>query len=1038
MKFTLEQFLYFQPGDGRSPVLYGASPGFSRDRFAYLSGLMTLDPPPGIRAMGLFDAGDDEHLILTQAGRRDDQSILLNGILLPKESLLHSGADILPWLSSRFPKSREIEAYDVNVEGPPSRETWEDMIFVVLDVCRNRIRTVGNVLSPLVYENPLTIVNAPPDTRERLNFIRGLLGLLPAPIRTGITYATHVDQSRASSASIRFAERPTANNEIILDWETGKIGQAVDAGPYIRFVVSQLRLSIDMLLDNLERLAPTAEWRLKTESRADALAWVARRAVMDTAIRDRQPVDWEEVADVLREDRTIDKELLRHYVHHVLGLAISLQEPEATSALLPFIRADEDLDEELSLSLTEAVEEGHTSGVFSVLAHWLTVEPDLSDRWKRLFFGTVVNYLKVLVKAERFDEAANVLEQTYQILLASEALRPGIPRLLKMSISLGHFSPALSQIVWRMAARHAAPSDFYQLLLDIDLIKHMPEPFERAVDFFLPSPPPGRPEEGALVRAIEGLDFDQETMNWLKIQFAQQTISMGRPYLIDVPLIRALIDLTQNARTADQRARLEELAGEAVSAFKSSRHAQYVVAPLNLLLLRWVLVAGKYDVFGSMIRFYQDFLFGKAQDADLGNLLIEVVEGAELTTQQILDAMDALPANRLRPIPLAMIYRAGLVAAGWPKEAAELAHRLALLLFRDPLLIPTIGHDVAMQLLALQVTQGDTEDTIRTAAALVESAPQDAQAGADLFRKMWNWLTWDRDVYESALELLRAYARRMPPGQAEPLAKAFRDMQREFYTIQAALFWRQIIGDQSLELFARDLETAAELFNDIVMAYERRDIPPASRLENDLNAMSGGLVKLERQEVGRLFFTAADAIRKLGERRTRNRPFQKIEDRITRGEELPAAGIDALRWLGGFFAGGEVFEFELRQEAPAHLMGQRSNPMLLKEIRSSSALCERLLDAFTESNSVIDIPAWALNVELQSRWDMIPQEENEHQRIGAALARESQRLAMLLSYLGDRDVGRSRQKSLIIGKNEPRNATESLYWISGYYSERSG
>ena len=90
---------------------------------------------------------------------------------------------------------------------------------------------------------PLVVQNAPQDVDSRVEFVQGLLALLPPSARFGVTFATHTVPSTQTDAQIRFHGGGKLSREtLVYDWPSGNMaGKAVD-DEYSRFIISQLRL----------------------------------------------------------------------------------------------------------------------------------------------------------------------------------------------------------------------------------------------------------------------------------------------------------------------------------------------------------------------------------------------------------------------------------------------------------------------------------------------------------------------------------------------------------------------------------------------------------------------------------------------------------------------------------------------------------------------------------------------------------------------------------------------------------------------------
>src|SRR5258708_23500831 len=152
--------------------------------------------------------------------------------------------------------------------------------------CNGDLKIVGGLLAGLVQAMGLGIINAPSSMHDGFGFIQGLLPLLPQPARTGITFATSVSDPATTNSQIKFLTtdiRPPRH--LIYDWATHKLLTEVPDDLYSKFIMSQLRLDISLVLEQTEKLARTAVWRaMPKDDMANALAWVSRRATIHGAV----------------------------------------------------------------------------------------------------------------------------------------------------------------------------------------------------------------------------------------------------------------------------------------------------------------------------------------------------------------------------------------------------------------------------------------------------------------------------------------------------------------------------------------------------------------------------------------------------------------------------------------------------------------------------------------------------------------------------------------------------------------------------------
>ncbi|HRF93890.1 MAG TPA: hypothetical protein PLZ51_01785, partial [Aggregatilineales bacterium] len=90
---------------------------------------------------------------------------------------------------------------------PPRIRTNDEEIDDILELMTltgNKLPTIENLLGGIVKGTPVIIQGAPADLNQRVQFIQGLLSLLPSSARYGVTFTTHTQPTNDNDAQIRF------------------------------------------------------------------------------------------------------------------------------------------------------------------------------------------------------------------------------------------------------------------------------------------------------------------------------------------------------------------------------------------------------------------------------------------------------------------------------------------------------------------------------------------------------------------------------------------------------------------------------------------------------------------------------------------------------------------------------------------------------------------------------------------------------------------------------------------------------------------
>ncbi|MCD4684913.1 MAG: hypothetical protein K8S97_03130, partial [Anaerolineae bacterium] len=226
------------------------------------------DEMPG--ALGLFRGGgetSDFILVKAQPNTQGIPQVLY--ILMPVTVLRQLGGNVLAFRSLGMMEmpafsvvKPNLQTYDIRRPAPPTIEEQIDALYDLLLYCKDSFDTVAGLLAGIVQGWPIAIVNSPPALEKRLQFLQGLLSLLPAPARIGVTFATHVIDFDKVKTQIKFSTQNTVPPQhIVFDWGNSKLRTKTPEDAYCRYIISQLELDVSVVVQETERMARTAIWR---------------------------------------------------------------------------------------------------------------------------------------------------------------------------------------------------------------------------------------------------------------------------------------------------------------------------------------------------------------------------------------------------------------------------------------------------------------------------------------------------------------------------------------------------------------------------------------------------------------------------------------------------------------------------------------------------------------------------------------------------------------------------------------------------------
>lgn len=1053
--FQLERFYIGTLVDNQqrtstAPGVIARTPNITSAQAAACVRLAPLIPPPPHEitgtmpgALGLF-RGESTNFILVKAQLNDAGYPQLLYILLPVTPLRWLGGNVLafrPLAMMDMPSfaltKPNLLPFELRNPTPANAEEQTEYLLDLLMYCHDSVKTVGGILAALIQGWPIAIVNSPPDIDLRLRFVQGLLTLLPPPARIGITFATYVQDPLSAPVQIKFLNQPAVPlQHLVYDWQTGKILSAIPEDTYSRYIIAQFRLDPAAVVEQTAHLARTAVWRAAhKENLGRALAWVARRAALDQTVREGQPADRETVMAILSEDPTLPDDLRLIYARHLLAFTLALEETESADIIPTIAVTNPALAEAVAVQLRAAIDNQQARVVYSLLERWLLRVPETASlSWYPVIQQAAIAHLSNLIVQQRIHETVEFiacLQQAHPALHLSEVISEMVAAIQPAARSY----PEVAQALFLLAVEMLAENELHRLLSDTLFTRQLPRPTQVALAYLEPEPrQPAPPQLLELGARPYGDGYHMLVL----ARLTEWAMYLQRPELIDTAALQALLVMAQSSRAKQ----FDSLIQRVVEDFSQFPFIQVLEPAGKRVLVQLLLQMHDFDRAVGLLEFYQHNVFRPELLGDFARLAGDVFYMSPLPNEQLAEALSHLEGSQIRPEPRAMIFCGALLNRQWADNQEYAARRLTTMIFNDNSLIKVIGYDNALRLLEFHARQRNALDTLRVAAALVDNSLDLGEKGAVYLTQMWPSITWDAEVADAALELLRRYLRGIPLEQIPKLLAYFEeelgahiaDALRATYLIRLAMG-----GRASLTRFVDDVHTAAQLFVDLATTYHtNKEPPPNHRLRRELDTMTGGLSEGERRQVAHNTYYITRQVIELGRDRTQKQGRQPVEELLIQGKITPKSGVDLLRFTGGHFAQQAIVPLDLDQEAMAHLFGSRSAAMFLRETEAITNLLDGLQIAFQMANDIPVTPR-ALAKELDSLWQTLSL--YNQRKIQDQFAQDCQYLAEVISIMADRaktrilsDSGPGRD--LETGQRQPRSALEALRWINGYFARK--
>lgn len=1054
--FQLEHFYVAARGrDGQGVQLLAQSPGITREQVAECVRIVQLMPPlPAQRSdampgsFGLFRGATVDYIIARaqqgQGGVPQAHYLLASAAFTRRlGGNLHLFDKFArePFLQFATPRS-DLPPFIISNPQPPDDNTQADDLLALLGFANNKIKLIDGLLASIIQGMGLSVINAPLSLADRVSFVQGLLTLLPAPARAGITFATSVIDPRANVQIKFWVNDSRLPKHLTFDWAAGKILDDAPDDVYTKYIMAQLRLDTSLVTQKTERMARTAVWRaMRKDDMAKALAWASRRSSVDDLVDNGQPADPKMLAAILREDPTLSDEARVKYSRSLLAMTLASDDLIHHADVIPEKAAgNRDLTGAVFDQLKSSAENNQALSVYRLIQRWLTEESIKStgvdvSRWRPLIGFAALAHTKHLLAV---DPAAlgDFLSQFFE---ADPGLQLAIDEMIRLSRPRAYEDAAVARIIFLLAVRYLEAGDLQRLLSEPRLMMQLPEPLRGTLPYLQSSngmlTPPVSLAKAAGV-------YGPEHQPFILVRLVEWAILLRRPALVDTESMRSILKIA----ASPQRQRFDTL----------FEHLETDLGPLEVLqnldpempqyLVELNLLRGHFADAIHQLESYQANLFKNPRSVTLLEMVRNIFCSVPLDEESLIGALQTMQDSRLEPATRASAYVGALEAKSWSPKMAPAAIQLTDILSRAPHITEDIGLDPALELLKANADRRDTQETMRLAQALMDYALELNGNGIDLVCRTYRAINWGPEAAGTALNILRLYIRNAKPEQVKRLAACLGEDGKNLEAVlRAAQLLRTFVGgvngDADFLAFAEQVQVAALLLIDMAATYyPSEEVPPIWKLKRMVEAMPGGLSIEELQQLADNLNTVGIQTLKLAQlagNRRRSAETDAHRLQLLRGEIAPTTALDALYAIGGRLGDGQFYPLDLRRKARPQLLGERSVNMLLRETTLIIHLFDGMLAAFPGKDQALDVNAW--KAEVDGLWQLMS--DGQRRYIQQELVQTVEYLAQTIKVVGDTGHERSFEnkgfgQQLLSGRAQPRTVCDALRWLSGYFGKQ--
>lgn len=986
--------------------------------------------------------------ILVQSQLNDAGAAMLHFIVVPPDVLRSLGGNIKgmmrllqPTMPSYDQPGQSLTRLMMPQIGQPTNDAQIDAMLAVMSATGDRLDVVETLLAALIQGVPIIVQAAPPDPTQRAALIEGLLALLPAPARVGVTFATHTLPSTRVDAQIRFATTDAAvpPDALRYDWNSGSLGGMQVTDEYSRFIISQLRLDPEQVIMQTNNLRAVASWRIRVgDSLAAALRYASHRLKIDNSVVNNLPVEAKDAARVLNEDPTLNADLREAYARHVLALSLADGDMQHTAPIGMMLREQHRLADAIRQQLNIALTDGKADLVYEALSNWMAnpLGPDGMD-WSKLVQAAAVAHMHHLLATGAVEPTRNFLVQLHADSRTID-LNSAMPAIIESALSMMPRDRALAQTLFILSADYLHGERLQRLLADPAMVTQLPDPLRQLSDYYSGAVADPAPT-GLLTRAAAACDADWTML--VLIRLTEVALLSNRLDLIDTPTL----GLLTRAATSPFAPDYDPVFVSVVHHLSTDDLLPTLDDPGPRYLLQLLLLRGYYHDLSQEMPRHARVLYSTDKQDEYALMVRRVFAETTLAQGEAPQVLLALEAADVKPLPLVMAHFGVLSAANWPGEMHPLALKATTLLFENRAMVEAVPPASIMELLTYHVERRDEKESIRTAGLMPQVAAHRGEGGAALMTQMYQMMSWDERPRLAALEVLRRYIRVVDLSYARQAVRRLAEaLGREVgRALETSYRFRMLMQGQDIATYAANLHAATDFLRQNAVAYaDRRNLPSINTLFAHLDNLSNGITTEDRAMLAKTLLSLGRLILRFSDQQPsrRGREQSGQAEALVKGESRPATPLDVMWIIGGYFARGQRASLQIEHETHARPLGESNAVNTMTQLVQTETMLRALQQAFPTDRRVT-LSVRDIRTEIESLWGDLPLAERRD--LVQDLARDPQILPDLVLHLAESGSRRALEergrlaRRLETNRQKPEGALEFYRFAAGYLRGRS-
>ncbi|RMG77569.1 MAG: hypothetical protein D6711_01270 [Chloroflexi bacterium] len=888
-KNTLDYIIYAVTEAGMTPLAMTGE--LTRADALLWQGLVAIQPvdfptPQGSLSLGIFDGPNQDFLLVRS--QNQDNKVYAQVVLVPRSLMQMSGGNIV-WLFDAVDDL--ITSYLQNpkplyIQTTP---TWTAdrrvTLFQKLGSKYGGMHNLFMLLDAALDARRLVIRHFPPNVRERLELIQGLMLLLPSSVRSVLTFVTNLDQPDITPVTIVFSDTDAQTERLVVEYDQF----SMNGIPQSRYVQCLERLWQEDEKDfvaELRAMELMSVHVMQNNSLQDGLSHLVERYELDAAVMSGEAVDVQYLKTIMREDLPHDATRLR-YAQALMRHSLSERDTEAVQLLAHLMSIDDEMHLFIHETLTAMLQD-EPDAVYFFVRTYLGQAEEVDESWLPVLHAAAVISLQIVIQ----DGDAETVMAWFRLIAREPAsyelngvLCDGIVSAKKQAYQDGELARRLLVFTAKRVP------DLLEMLLDDEqFFDALDDPLGTALRTYAP-------------------------------QAVHATIEMGRELALIV-FARALEDAPHDLSAAEvfSTAHIEYLWALYVAEPENGLPPTY--QPATILhrltcdgvdwlsnaaieaLLEWIITAEDSTLFLQMCQRLseQDRLFA---------FLTAAFHTSTLSPSKIITLTGLLNTNEIITVQQVLdVYLWIAQARSWQRDSTlELVEQSARLLQQNIAL--AVSFDMLEQMIYL-IAEARVEIAIRPVMrrmlAYIENLENEVQQ-VECLLNIQKAVNWSNNARNQFIGWWRDYLQTLPLSRLQQFDKALdgkKSLERLRSVVQTMIAVRKILGKRTLEEFADAISITYTMLQAFFDSFDNRLDFDQETVRSELANHQNELTPDERSVLAKNLKELATLIIQMADNRSKSslmRREEDIERMLFTGEQEPQSAIDTMKWLSGYLNG---------------------------------------------------------------------------------------------------------------------------------------